>query len=68
MIKRLPAGKRIFFDIRIDKTDAKYILERPLEALSGQSWTEAFRTALKETVTALGNRAPETILLEAWRG
>ena len=63
MIKRLPAGKRIFFDIRIDKTDAKYILERPLEALSGQSWTEAFRTALKETVMALGNRAPETILL-----
>ena len=63
MIKRLPAGKRIFFDIRIDQKDAKHILEKPLEALGGQSWTRAFQTALKEAVSALGNRAPETILL-----
>lgn len=63
MIKRLPAGKRVFFDIRMDKKDAKEILETPLEALNGYSWRGAFEFALKETIETLGGRAPDTVLL-----
>lgn len=63
MIKRLPAGKQVFFDIRIDKKDAKVILETPLEALNGYSWKSAFDFALKETIASLGGRAPDTVLL-----
>lgn len=63
MIKRLPAGKRVFFDIRIDKKDAKQILETALPALNGYSWAGAYSFALSETVQALGGRAPDTILL-----
>jgi len=63
MIKRLPAGKRVFFDIRMDKKDAKRILETPLKALNGYSWKTAFEFALTETTGALGGRAPDTVLL-----
>ncbi|WP_121101628.1 Hsp70 family protein [Litorimonas taeanensis] len=68
MIKRLPAGKRVFFDIRIDKKDAKTILESPLESLNGYSWKSAFDYALRETIESLSEgsdtlRAPDTILL-----
>ncbi|CAM3715955.1 Hsp70 family protein [Litorimonas haliclonae] len=63
MIKRLPAGKRVFFDIRMDKKDAKHILETSLEALNGYSWKDAFDYALKETIESLGGRAPDTVLL-----
>ncbi len=63
MIKRLPAGKRVFFDIRIDKKDAKQILEAPLEVLNGYSWQSAFDFALTETIASLGGRAPDTVLL-----
>jgi hypothetical protein len=63
MIKRLPAGKRVFFEIRMDKKDAKKILETPLDALNGFSWKDAFNYALKETIETLGGRAPDTVLL-----
>ncbi len=63
MIKRLPAGKRVFFDIKIDKQDAKTILETPLQALNGKSWRGAFEEALKQAVSSLKGRSPETILL-----
>lgn len=63
MIKRLPAGKRVFFEIRMDKKDAKKILETPLDALNGFSWKDAFDYALKETIETLGGRAPDTVLL-----
>jgi molecular chaperone DnaK (HSP70) len=63
MIKRLPAGRRVFFDIRIDKEDAKIILETPLDSLNGYSWKGAFDFALRETIDSLGGRAPDTVLL-----
>lgn len=63
MIKRLPAGKQVFFEIRMDKKDAKKILETPLEALNGYSWKDALDYALKETIDTLGGRAPDTVLL-----
>lgn len=63
MIKRLPAGKRVFFDIKVDKHDAKTVLNKPLEALGGNSWRGAFENALKQAVLCLKGRNPETILL-----
>ena len=63
MIKRLPAGKRVFFDIRIDKKDAKTILETSLEVLNGYSWAGAYDFALNEAIESLGGRAPDTVLL-----
>ena len=63
LLKRLPIGKGVVFDIRIDKADAKAILEKPLKALNGYSWQTAFDFALKETIENLGGRAPDTVLL-----
>lgn len=63
IIKRLPIDGGILFEIRLDKTDADKILSTPLVALNGFSWPQAFDYALKETITQLGGRAPETVLL-----
>lgn len=67
MIRRLPvAGKSgggLLFEIRIDQTDADSILSKPLEALHGFSWADAFNYALRETVEQLGGRDPDTVLL-----
>ncbi len=63
MIKRLPIGPGEYFEIRIDNADAKTILNKPLEALNGYTWPQAFDYALRETVDMLGGRAPETVLL-----
>lgn len=63
MIRRLPIGSGVYFEIRIDAADAKLILGKPLEVLNGYSWPEAFDFALRETVDMLGGRAPETVLL-----
>ena len=37
LLKRLPIGRGVVFDIRIDKTDADKILDKPLAALQGYS-------------------------------
>lgn len=63
VLKRLPIGRGVVFDIRIDKADADGILDKPLDALHGYSWRSAFDYALKETVENLGGRAPDTVLL-----
>ncbi len=63
IIKRLPINGGILFEIRLDKADAAEILARPLVALNGFSWPDAFDFALRETVAELGGRAPETVLL-----
>lgn len=63
MIKRLPIDGGVLFDIRLDSDDAKVILGTPLDALNGYNWPDAFAFALRETVAALGGRAPETVLL-----
>jgi len=67
LLKRLPIGRGVVFDIRIDKSDADMILDKPLAALNGYSWRTAFDYALKETVDNLGGAvhgiAPDTILL-----
>jgi len=63
MIKRLPIDGGVLFEIRIDKTDAKAILTKPLKVLNDFSWQSAFDFALKETIENLGGRAPDTILL-----
>jgi len=63
LLKRLPIGRGVVFDIRIDKADADGILDKPLEALNGYSWRTAFDYALKETIENLGGRAPDTVLL-----
>lgn len=63
IIKRLPIEGGILFEIRLDKADADKILSKPLAALNGYSWPDAFDYALKETVEQLGGRAPETVLL-----
>lgn len=63
LLKRLPIGRGVVFDIRIDKVDADAILDKPLDALHGYSWRKAFDYALKETVENLGEVAPDTILL-----
>ena len=62
-MKRLPIGRGVVFDIRIDKADADMILDKKLEALNGYSWRTAFDYALKETIDNLGGRAPDTVLL-----
>ena len=67
LLKRLPIGRGVVFDIRIDKADADAILDRPLEALQGYSWRAAFNYALTETIENLGGQetkmTPDTILL-----
>lgn len=63
LLKRLPIGRGVVFDIRIAKADADAILDKPLEALHGYSWRTAFDYALKETVENLGEVAPDTVLL-----
>lgn len=67
MIRRLPvpseAGGSLLFEIRIDKIDADAILSKPLDALSGYSWREAYDFALRETIEQLGGRDPDTVLL-----
>lgn len=63
MIKRLPINGGVYFDIRIDKEDAKQILSKSLKALNDFSWLDAFDYALRETIEMLGGRAPETVLL-----
>jgi hypothetical protein len=63
LLKRLPIGRGVVFDIRIDKADADTILDKPLEALNGYSWRTAYDFALKETIDNLGGRAPDTVLL-----
>ena len=63
MIKRLPVDGGVLFEIRIDKEDAKAVLETPLESLNNYSWQTAFDFALRETIENLGGRAPDTVLL-----
>lgn len=63
MIKRLPIGGGVFFEIRVDKKDADKILKAKLPGLNGYAWPEAFDYALRETIEMLGGRAPETVLL-----
>lgn len=63
MLKRLPIGRGVVFDIRMDKADADHILRQKLPQLSGQTWPKAFANALAHTVKALGERQPETVLL-----
>jgi len=55
LLKRLPIGRGVVFDIRIDKADADGILDKPLEALNGYSWRGAFEFALTETLENLSN-------------
>jgi len=63
MIKRLPIDGGVYFEIRIDKKDADFILDKKLEALNGFSWRHAYNFALKEVIENLGGRAPDTVLL-----
>ena len=63
MIKRLPVDGGLLFEISLNAEEAEAILSAPHEALNGFSWRTAFDYALRETVDALGGRAPETILL-----
>ncbi|MGB6319028.1 MAG: hypothetical protein WBG08_10345, partial [Litorimonas sp.] len=67
MIRRLPvpndAKGGLLFEIRIDPEDADAILSKPLDALSGYSWRDAYDFALRETIEQLGGRDPDTVLL-----
>ena len=67
LLKRLPIGRGVVFDIRIDKADADKILDKPLDALQGYSWRKAFDYALNETIENLGGakerQRPDTVLL-----
>ena len=63
MIKRLPVDGGLLFEMSLNAKEAEAILTQPLAALNGFSWSKAFDYALRETVEALGGRAPETILL-----
>lgn len=63
ILKRLPIGRGVVFDIRIDKADADAILDKSLPALNGYSWRTAFDYALKETIENLGGVEPDTVLL-----
>ena len=63
MIKRLPIDGGVLFEIRIDKSDADAILNKPLKSLHGYSWQTAFDFALRETINNLGGRDPDTVLL-----
>ncbi len=63
IIKRLPIGMGVLFEIRMDKKDAQTVLDTPLAALNGYTWPQAFNYALSETIEMLGGRAPKTVLL-----
>jgi len=63
IIKRLPIGRGVLFEIKLDKADAQFILSRRLEALEHKTWPDAFDAALKDAVAQLGGRDPETVLL-----
>lgn len=63
MIRRLPVDGGILFEIRMDDEDAKAILSEPIKALNGFTWPETFAYALGETLSLLGDRAPQTVLL-----
>ena len=68
MLRRLPVGRGVIFEIRLDKSDADIILSQKIEVLTdtdgrAQSWPQAFHLALRHTVDSLGGREPETVLL-----
>ena len=67
LLKRLPIGRGVVFDIRIDKADADAILDKPLDSLNGYSWRSAFDYALNETLENLSGDterlSPDTVLL-----
>ncbi len=63
IIHRLPIAGGVLFEIGIDKTDAKAILQEKIPELNGFSWPETFDYALKEAIEHLGGRKPETVLL-----
>ncbi|PHR61603.1 MAG: hypothetical protein COA43_02405 [Robiginitomaculum sp.] len=63
MIRRLPVAGGVLFEIRMDKEDAKEILKAKIPALNGFNWPETFDYALKEAVSGLGGREPQTVLL-----
>ncbi len=63
MIRRLPVAGGVLFEIRVDKEDAREILDLPIAELNRFSWPDTFDFALKEAVSGLGGRAPQTVLL-----
>ncbi len=63
IIRRLPIGSGVLFEIRVDKQDEAAILKAKIKALNGFSWPDTFEYALKEAVERLGGRHPQTVLL-----
>lgn len=63
IIRRLPIGGGVLFEIRMDSKDADVVLKTKIKALNGFSWPETFNYALKESVERLGGRHPQTVLL-----
>ena len=63
MIRRLPVAGGVLFEIKVDKNDAKQILDMKIKELNGFNWPDTFDFALKEAVSGLGGRSPQTVLL-----
>ena len=63
MIKRLPMGKGVLFEISMDKADAKAVLDTPIKALNDYTWPATFEYALKEAKAHLSGRSPAIVLL-----
>lgn len=63
MIKRLPVGKGVLFEIAMDKHDAQAILKAPIAALNQFSWPATFDFALGEAKEYLAGRTPQIVLL-----
>jgi hypothetical protein len=63
VIRRLPVAGGILFEIRMDKEDAKAVLEAPIKELNGFSWPDTFSYALKEAMQRVEGRDVQTVLL-----
>ena len=63
IIRRLPIGGGVLFEIRVDKQDEAAILKAKIKDLNGFSWPDTLDYAVKEAVERLGGRHPQTVLL-----
>ncbi len=63
LIKRLPVGSGVLFEIRMDKDDAKAILNAPIKDLNNFTWPATFDYALGEAHAHLQGRTPQIVLL-----
>lgn len=62
-IHRLPAGRGLMFEIRIDEQEADAVLRAKRSELKNKNWLQAFEQALKNANKTMDANAPDIVLL-----